>query len=170
MTRSIIFANIFRFVGLILFQVLILNQVELHGFISPYIYPLFILLLPFETPKWLLLCLGFLTGISVDLFANTPGLHAAATVFMAYCRSAIVLFNQPPGDYEPTDRPNIKSMGINWFLVYAATAIFLHHAFYFYLEVYNISFFFYTLLKLLGSSIISIVLIVVYQYLFYSDV
>ncbi|MGB0839319.1 MAG: rod shape-determining protein MreD [Chitinophagales bacterium] len=164
--NNTIFINIVRFVGIVLFQVLILNQIEIHGFISPYIYPLFILLLPFETPPAILLLLGFLTGISVDMFVNTPGLHAASTVFLAYLRPFVVRVNQPPGDYESTDRPNMHSMGLNWFLVYAGIAIILHHFCFFFLEIFSLSYLLITISKILFSSILSLALIIIYQYLF----
>ena len=74
--------NILRFFTVILLQVLLLDNVQLGGYLSPYFYVIFIILLPFESPKWLLLCLAFLLGLSVDLFNGTPGMHAAASVFM----------------------------------------------------------------------------------------
>ena len=159
--------NALWFVGLLLFQVLVLNQVELHGFISPYIYPLFILLLPFKTPKAVLLLLGFLMGIGVDMFANTPGLHASATVLLAYLRPAIINLNIPPGGYEIIDKPHIGSMGSTWFLVYAGMSIFVHHAAYFFLEIYSLTYFFSTLLKVICSGLLSLLLMVVVEYLFY---
>ena len=168
--NSIVLVNIARFIGLLLFQVLILNQIELHGFISPYIYPLFILLLPFETPRWLQMVLAFIAGLLVDMFANTPGLHASATVFMAYLRQPIIQLNKPPGDYQAGDRPNIKSMGFKWFIFYITVAIVLHHIFYFFIEIYSLQYFFYTLIKIILSTATSILLIILYQYLFYSDI
>ncbi len=164
---KVLFSNIIRFIGIVLFQVLILSQIELHGFISPFIYPLFILLLPFETPLWLLLLIAFFTGLTVDVFASTPGLHAAATVFMAYLRPTVTALNRPPGDYETNHRPNIRSLGLNWFFVYATTLIALHHVFYFFVEIYSFSYFFYTLIRIVGSLIFSITIILIYQYLFY---
>ena len=88
-----------QFFLLLLFQVLILNNVALFwwsqpkGFpvFTPYIYPLFILLLPFEAPVWLLLIIGFVCGGIVDAFMNTPGMHAFAMVLIAYLRTNVLL-------------------------------------------------------------------------------
>ena len=44
--------NIIRFVFLVLLQVLILNNIQFSGYINPYFYIYFILLLPFDTPRW----------------------------------------------------------------------------------------------------------------------
>src|SRR5690606_30576224 len=90
--------NFFRFCIVVLIQVLILNKITLRwwsqpiGFpvFIPYIYPLFILLLPFETPVWLLLILGFTMGITMDMFMNTAGMHACATVLLAYLRTNVL--------------------------------------------------------------------------------
>ncbi len=125
--NTVVVNSSIRFVGILLFQVLVLNNIELHGFINPYIYPLAILLLPFNTPKWLLLVLGFCAGLFVDVFANTPGLHAAATVLLAYLRPLIVLVNRPPSDYESSDQPTVNSLGFNWFIIYATIAVLIHH-------------------------------------------
>lgn len=167
MSRTVT-ANIIRFIGLLLFQGLILNQVELHGVINPYIYPLFILLLPFETPKWALLLLGFVMGISVDFFTNTPGLHAAVGVLIAYLRPAVLLLNKPISGYESFHQPNLGSLGFSWFVFYAGVCIFIHHLFFFFLESYSFSYFFYTLTKVIASTIMSLIIIILYQYLFYS--
>lgn len=161
--------NILRFIGLLLLQVLILNQVEVHGFISPFIYPLFILLLPLETPRAMLLLFAFAMGVSVDFFSNTPGLHAAALVFMAYARQFVITLNYPPGGYEAGDRPNIKSMGNSWFFTYALFCLILHHFFFFFIEAYSFAFLFYTLLKIFISLILSLILCLLYQYIFYID-
>ncbi|HBH47981.1 MAG TPA: rod shape-determining protein MreD, partial [Bacteroidales bacterium] len=78
--------NIIRFALVVLVQILIFNNIELGGYLNPYVYTLFILLLPFETPGWVVLISGFLLGFSVDIFSETLGMHTAATVFMAYLR------------------------------------------------------------------------------------
>ncbi len=169
MTRVVI-VNILRWIGIILFQVLILNRIELHGFIAPYIYPLIILLLPFETPKSLMMGIGFITGIAVDIFANTPGMHASAAVFLAYIRTPIIAINRPIGDYEPNQRPNVSSMGLRWFVGYASMAVVLHHIFYFFVEVFSLAYLPFTLARIVCSALVSLVLIIIYEYIFHSKI
>ena len=65
--------NIFRIVILVFFQVYILNNIQFSGAVNPYFYVLFVLLLPFETPGWILLSLAFILGLTIDIFSNTPG-------------------------------------------------------------------------------------------------
>ena len=80
---SVFRENIFRFILLILFQVLILDHVELGGYLNPFLYVMFILMLPFETPDWLVLLLGFITGLTLDMFTDTIGMHTASCVWLA---------------------------------------------------------------------------------------
>ena len=82
--------QIIRFVVLVLFQVLVVNHIRLGGYVHPYIYMIFILLLPINIQNWQLLLLGFGLGLAVDLFTGTPGLHAGATTLMAFCRPRII--------------------------------------------------------------------------------
>ena len=100
--------NIIRFLILILFQVLVLDNILLNGYLNPYFYVLFIILMPFETPRWLLLISGFLLGLSVDLFENTLGMHAAATVFMALVRPWVLSIFAPRDGYEPDTFPFVR--------------------------------------------------------------
>ena len=78
--------NIIRFALFILVQVFVLAKVPpLHRFIVPYLYFLFILWLPYNTPRAGLTLLGFLFGLALDFFTKTPGLHAAACALCWTC-------------------------------------------------------------------------------------
>ncbi len=169
MINNTIVINIFRFIFLVLFQSVILNNIELGGYINPYLYVLFILLLPFETPKGVLLILAFFIGLSVDMFSNTMGVHASASVFMAYCRPHVLKLVAPRDGYDAETKPTIKSLGFRWFLVYASFLIFAHHIFLFFIEVFRFSEFFLTLWRVILSSILTIILVLLSQFLFYKS-
>ena len=159
--------NILRFIVAITLQIFVLNELRLGGFINPWFYLYFILMLPIHTPGWLLLGLAFVTGFTVDLFSNTLGMHTIATVFLAFCRPGILNFLSPREGYEFGVKPTISNMGIGWFLAYAGTLVFLHHLLLFYVEVFKFSEFFYTFLRVLLSAIITMILLVLAQYLTY---
>jgi hypothetical protein len=159
--------NSLRFVFLILVQVLILNNIQLGGYINPYLYVLFILLLPIETPKWLILFLCFLLGLGVDQFSDTMGLHAGASVFMGFCRPYLLKVLAPREGYGAENKPGLKSMNLRWFLTYSGILVLLHHLFLFYAEVFRFSEFFHTLLRVILSTFFTILLIIICQYLFY---
>jgi rod shape-determining protein MreD len=156
--------NIFRFILLIFIQVFVLNNLQFSGFINPFVYILFILLLPFETPKWLLLIIGFILGITVDLFFHTPGIHASATVFMAFLRPFVLNYFAPRDGYESGAFPRVHYFGFLWFLKYSAILVLAHHIFLFYLEVFRFSDFFITFGRVILSWSLSVFLIVSSQY------
>lgn len=162
-----IIRNLFRFAILVLVQVLVLRNIELGMFLTPFLYVLFILMLPFETPKSLLLVLGFITGITIDMFYDTQGMHAAASVFLAYCRPSILKLFSPRDGYDFGVKPTIQYLGVPWFISYAGILIILHHLVLFYIEVFRFSEFFFTLLRALTSSATTLLLVTVSQFLFY---
>ncbi len=163
---SDIFKHIARFILLILIQGLIIKNIDLSTYVNPFPYVLFILLLPFDAPAWLVLILGFITGIAVDMFYNTPGVNAAACTFMAFSRHYILRLLSPREGYEFTMQPGIYSMGSPWFISYAGILILMHHLFLFYLEVFRFSEFFHTLATVILSSLATLLLVVVSQFLF----
>jgi cell shape-determining protein MreD len=158
--------NIVRFFLLIALQILILNNIRLGGYINPYLYVMFILMLPFETPKWMVLCLSFLTGLTVDIFADSAGMHAAACTFMGYCRTIVLKIIKPRDGYEFNSSPSITDMGPAWFFTYAAILVFLHHLVYFFIEIFRLNEFFSVLIRVVLSSIFTLVLIIITQLLF----
>jgi rod shape-determining protein MreD len=148
------------FIVLVLAQILLFNNIQLSGYLNPYIYILFILVLPFETPKWGLLAAGFILGITIDLFSHTIGMHASATVFMAYLRPHILRNMEPRDGYEPDTEPSIQDYGFSWFLKYSAILTLAHHIFLFYIEVFKFEGFFQTLSRAVLSALMSILIIV----------
>src|SRR6185437_1163670 len=172
---SIYLKNFLRFCLIILLQVLILNKITLRWWLDPagfpvfipYVYPLFILLLPFEISVVGLLILGFITGLTVDTFMNTAGIHACATVFIAYLRTNVLNALLPKNLSEyPNQSPSIKNMGWMPFLVYSGFLILLHHIAFFSLELWNFSNIGYLLLKIVASAVTSMIFIIVYLLLF----
>lgn len=156
--------NIIRFFLLVLLQVLVFDNIELNGYLNPYIYILFIVLLPFETPRWLLLLLGFILGLSVDLFSMTPGLHAAASVLIAFIRPFVLQTFSPRDGYEPGTFPRVSYYGLVWFAKYTLIMVFVHHFLLFSLEVFRLSDIILILSKTILSAIISSFFIVISQY------
>jgi rod shape-determining protein MreD len=157
--------NIGMFVFLILLQVWVLNHIEFSGFINPYLYILFIILLPFETPKWVLLIAAFLLGLIIDIFMGTWGIHTFATVFLAYIRPYMLKVIAPRDGYEAGTQPNVRFFGFGWFIRYAAILVLAHHFVLFYLEAFKFHQFFSTLLRVMLSSIFTMVLVVLSQLL-----
>lgn len=161
--------QIIRFVVLVLFQVLVINHIRLGGYVHPYIYLIFVMLLPLSTPKWQLLVLGFVLGLSVDLFTGTPGLHAGATTLMAFCRPSIIKLVSGNQKFENVDEPNLGQLGGLWFFRYALCMVLVHHFALFFLESFSFRLIGQVLLRILLSVPVSIFLIMIILFIFKSD-
>ena len=165
--NNVYLKNIARFVFLVLFQVLVLNNIQLGGYLNPYFYVLFILLLPFETPRWLLLLAAFLLGFAIDIFENTMGINIAASVLIAFFRPLVIKMLTSEQEYEPGLEPCVKDLGFSWFISYSVILVFIHHFALFYLEVFRFSEFLTTLYRVMASTVFTIALILISQYMFY---
>ncbi|MFO7613814.1 MAG: rod shape-determining protein MreD [Bacteroidales bacterium] len=166
MNRSLA-ENMIRFVLLVIAQVFIFNNIQLSGYINPQVYVLFILMLPFRLPGFWLLFLSFVTGLTIDVFMQTPGLHAAASVFLAFCRPGVIRLVGKKEDLESFDYPNVRDSGSLWFFSYTVILVLLHHLFLFFTEVFRFSEFGQTLLKVLINTALTALIIMLIQYLFY---
>ena len=157
-----------RFVALLLLQVLIVQNIRLGPYVILFPYVLFILLLPFETPKLAVLAIAFVTGLSIDVFYDTAGLHAAACTLVGFLRYYILKLLAPREGYDAGLSPTIESMGPVWFITYSGIIIFIHHLCFFYLEIFRFNEFFSTLLRVVLSSVCTFSLVYVIHFLFYS--
>ena len=85
-----ILKNSLLFIGLILAQVIVLNNINFLGYINPFLYILFVIVFPLRRDRGLILILSFLLGLSIDFFSDSGGVNAAATVFIAYLRLPLI--------------------------------------------------------------------------------
>ncbi len=160
--------NLVRFVLLIMVQVYVLNTIpHLHQFITPYIYFLFLLWLPFNISRIGLLITGFITGMALDFFTMTPGLHAAACVLLAYARPFVINILTPKETSEFNYRePSPKSLGWTPYFVYIFVLTLLHHGYLTLLEWLSFGTFLGFLIKIVSTTAISILLIFTVELLF----
>jgi hypothetical protein len=149
-------------------QVFLIRNMVLFDVSFCFAYIAFILLLPFDTSPLILLLLGFSTGLLVDVFYDTLGMHAAASTLVAYFRTFIIRLNTPRGGYEQNARLSLQSMGMEWFAPYSLILIFLHHAVLFFVEASQLNLFFFTSLKVVASTAFTFVVITLIQYLLFS--
>ena len=128
-----------------LLQVLIFNNILIGRMISPFFYILFLILLPFNTPRAVLLLLAFILGLSIDVFTNTMGVHALESV----------------------SAPRVENMSMQWFTGYAAFIIVIHHLVLFYIEAFTFEGFLFTFIRVILSSILTLAIIVLSQFLIF---
>ena len=154
--------NIFRFILLIVLQIFLLDNIQFLGYITPMIYVLFILSLPVRFPRSLLLLLAFAMGLIIDIFSNTLGIHAFATVFVAFMRNPVInIFTSIDEGNNPT--PSFHSFGVGAYVRYVITIVLLHHTTLFLLEAFSLMNVVFLVPKILISSAVTILLILATQ-------
>jgi hypothetical protein len=128
---------------------------------------MFILLLPFEIPNVMLFALSFILGITIDAFYDTPGLHAASCVLLAFVRILFISITVQKDGFDNEPEPTLSVMGLRWFFTYALILSLAHHFFLFNLEVFRLSEIPYTLSRFVLSSIFTVFLMLLSGFLFY---
>lgn len=154
--NNIISSYIIRFIVLVLVQVVLLNHINFLGYINPYAYILFIILYPIKNNRSLFLFLSFLLGLTIDMFLDSGGVHAAASVTIAFIRPAVLKFSFGALYEHQTVKFGSADFIANFGYITILTII--HHIVLFSLEVFNTSEIILILKKALFSSIFTIIL------------
>ncbi len=149
--------HIGRFIILILVQVMILNHINFLGFLNPYIYIIFILLAPININKSLFLLVSFLLGLTIDMFGDSGGVHAAACTVIAFFRP-VALSSVFGLSYE-FQTVKLGNVSFGERLAYVTLMVLTHHVVLFSLEIFNFSHILLIAKKTLFSSLFSIVVI-----------
>ncbi len=157
--RKTILKYLAGFFILVVLQVFVLNKIQISGYINPFLYVFFILILPFDIPKYLLLILAFILGVTIDMFCDTAGLHTSATLFMAFLRPGVIHVISVKKEFEPKTFPGLHNMNSSWVITYSIILIFLHHTFLFFLEAFSFTQFFATLWRSIVSSLVTFALV-----------
>jgi len=149
--------NIARFIGLLLLQVIVLNHINFLGYINPYAYLIFILLFPFDGSKILLIFLSFLLGLSIDFFADSGGVHAAASVFAGFLRPVLLKFSF--GVSYEYNAVKLNKVTLQKRLLYITLMVLIHHFVLFSLEIFSAAHLLLILKSTLFSGVFSVLLI-----------
>jgi hypothetical protein len=161
--NSAVLVNIARFVLLLAAQILIFNNLDFLGYINPYPYILFIILYPVNGNKTGLLVASFFLGLILDMFCNSGGVHAAASLLLAYYRPYIFKFSFGLSyEYQTVRLNDVLTPERFSFL---AIAVVLHHLVLFILEVFRVSFLFEIILKTFVSTIFTLIICILIIYL-----
>ncbi len=152
------------FVVVILLQVFVFDNLQLGTFFSAFVYVAFVILLPMELDRSVVLLLGAGLGAAMDLFMGTPGINTAATALMAFCRP--VMLGAFVGKDETAGIPNIAGLGFGKFIRYAAVLILIHHTAFYFLESLNFNDIFFTVLRILSGTLCTLVAVYLCQLLF----
>ena len=161
---ALFIGQLFSFLLYMVAQVFFVRNVALFGYAFCFVYVAFLLLLPFEISSVLLLLIGFATGCVMDTFYDTMGIHAAACVLLAFLRPSVIRLITPRGDLDSGMHLSLKAMGTPWFLSYALTLVFIHHAVLFFVEAANPALFLPALIRTICSAVFTTLVVVILQY------
>jgi rod shape-determining protein MreD len=152
------------FILFVLAQVLLFNNIQFSGYVNPYVYIMFILLLPIEIPAALTLLLSFVIGISIDFYSGSAGMHAFASTFAGFVRPFVLRSISPHDGYNPRAQPSMFNYGFRWFLLYAVLIVFVHHTALFFIETFRVIDFLKTFTRIIISSVFSLTFIMIIEF------
>ncbi len=162
--NNIIFSYSIRFIVLVLVQVLILNQINFLGSINPYLYVIFICLFQVNNNRMVFLFLSFLLGLTIDVFSDSGGVHAAASVTIGFIRPVVLKFCF--GSVYEHQTIKFKNVDFGAKIFYFIIMVLIHHLILFLFEIFNLSEILLILKKTLFSGIFTILLCVVTSIIF----
>ena len=145
-------------IGLVLLQVLVLNNLHIAGYATPFVYIYLLLKFESDVSRHALMLWAFFLGLSVDMFSDTPGMNAAAAVLLAFLRPWLLRLFMAR-DVNGSFKPSIRSMGIGGFFKYTLWAVLLHHSCLFAIELFSFWHWDILLLSVVFSTLLSTAII-----------
>ena len=163
MTKNIHLTSLFFF--LIFLQVLILNNIKLLDHINPYLYISFIFIYPFKKNRFPILTLSFLLGLFVDFFSNSGGIHALASLFIAFIRIYFfkIIFQKNEDDF---DFFSLKEEAFGKVFNFTVILTLTHHFLLFSLTNFSFNNFTNTIINTLLSSVFTLTLYFLGRFIF----
>ena len=155
--------NIIRFITLLIIQIFVLNQINFGGWINPYIYILFIILYPINSNKFGFITASFLLGLIMDIFSDSGGVHATATLLLAYVRPSFLRFTFGLS-YEYQTIRIAEKLSVDRF-TFIMISILFHHLILFTLELYRFDLFFEIITRTILSTIFTFIICIISIYL-----
>lgn len=162
---QIIFSRIGWFILLFLLQILIFNHIHLFGYATPMPYLYFIMLLPSSTPRWVSILLGFILGLLIDIFTNTPGMAAASLCCVGLVAPPLLNLFSPHDREDDVILPSIHTMERSGFLKYAVTLTLLHCSLFFTIELFTFQNWQDLLFYIGGSSVLTLLFVIAFEML-----
>lgn len=167
MNSRTIFINIFRWFVLLFVQIFLLRNMGFYNLSTPFVYILFLLVLPFGIPNFLLFLIAFGTGLTLDAFYDTLGVHTSACVALAFVRILFISVSVTRDAFDEPE-PSLGNMGFKWFSIYAILCILAHHLVVFFLEAFKLNEISYTLVRCLISVAFTLFLVLLVEFIFHN--
>lgn len=167
MTPGSIVRYFLIFTGLLLLQVVVIDPINLGRFATPFLYVLFVIILPVNIKPWRTLLICFVAGLAADFFSDTGAKHAFCMTLAAFVRTYFLPVFINKDDLEKAMEPNLFNMGYRLFTFYAAGLTFVYHLAFTLLDYFTFHYFFRSIAIAIASSLLGLVLILLIQLIFY---
>lgn len=148
-------------------QIFLLRNMGFYDLSTPFVYVLFLLVLPFGIPNLLLFLIAFGTGLTLDAFYDTLGVHTTACVALAFVRILFISISVTRDAFDEPE-PSLGNMGFKWFSIYAILCILAHHLVVFFLEAFKLNEITYTLTRCLISAVFTFFLVLLVEFIFHN--
>jgi len=148
-------------------QVLALKGIVLYEYAFCFAYVIIFLQFHMDTNPVIQLVMAFLIGLGIDIFYNTLGIHAAASTLVVFLKIYWTTVLTPSGGYDSGAKINVRTQGLQWFITFAYPLILIHSLALFFIESASFRLFWPTLGKAFYSSVLTLFMVLILQYLFY---
>jgi len=155
--NNLILNNSMRFLALVLLQVLVLNHLNLFGYLNPMVYIVWVVLFPIRKNQSVFLILSFLLGLSIDFFSDSGGINAAATLFIAFIRLPILKIVLKKTDFDYL-LFNLRAVSFGKAFLFITILTFIHHFIIFSLTYFSLNSFLIIISNTILTSIITIII------------
>jgi len=161
-----IFNKVLWFVGLVLLQVLFLNKMTVAGIATPLPYIYLLIIFNRNTPRWVLLLVGFILGLTMDSYTNLSGIHAAACVVLAMVQPVYMdLFIPRELQDERSLAPSVNTLRWMGFLKFVFICVLTHHFILIMLVFFSINDVMGIVMRVVGCTLLSMLVISIFAML-----
>lgn len=163
-----IFSYVLAALLYIFLQLFLLNHLDIVGLPTPYLYLLFLFLLPIDIPKPFLYLIAFGLGMIIDVFSDNAitGLHAFSALLAIGLRPRVLQVLGASGA-RGMDEFTFENQGMLWYIGYLLPLVFVHHLAYYFLESMTLGHFFSTLLDAIQGTLFTTALCYLVCVVFY---
>jgi len=131
--------------------------------VSLLIYPMIILYLPLEMRRSLVIVSAFVTGLLLDVFYDSLGIHTAALLLTAFIRTPILQLMEPRQGYRNTASLNSANYGFSWIAQYTAIMLAIHTLAYYSIDAFSPVFFVKVIVSTILTFLASYIIIMLYK-------
>ncbi|MCQ2266620.1 MAG: rod shape-determining protein MreD [Bacteroidaceae bacterium] len=155
------------FVVLLLLQILVFNHIHLLGFATPLMVVYYLVLAPNDEDRSLLMLQCFLLGLAMDISTSTPGMAAAALTLSGLVAPRLLSLIATPDRPDDTFTPSAREMGWGSFMFYASVVTLVFVVSYYLIAWFTFSQMHSLLLNIAGSTLLTLMLIAVFERVHY---